>query len=186
MPPAIERFVLHWGEMGTRWGVNRSVSQIHALLYVSERPLTAEQIADTLSLARSNVSTSLKELQGWELIRRVHVMGDRRDYFTAETDLWEMLVRISSGRKEREIDPALSVLRACAAEAEKDANVPPVARRRLAEMRDFMAALDAWYEQMRRIPQPKLAALMRMGAAIARFASGKKGRKGGSETGAGG
>jgi DNA-binding transcriptional regulator GbsR (MarR family) len=112
LPPAVEQFILHWGDMGNQWGVNRSVAQIHALLYLSERPLTAEEIADTLGMARSNVSNSLRELTSWKLIRRVPVLGDRRDHFEAETDLWEMVTRIAQGRKEREIDPAAAALRA--------------------------------------------------------------------------
>src|SRR3569832_2856851 len=107
LPPAVEHFVLHWGDMGGQWGVNRSVSQIHALLYLSERPLTAEEIADTLGMARSNVSNSIKELLAWNLVRRVPVMGDRRDQFEAETDIWEIAARIAAGRKEREIAPAV-------------------------------------------------------------------------------
>ena len=110
LAPAVERFILHWGDMGNQWGVNRSVAQIHALLYLSERPRTAEDIADTLGMARSNVSNSLKELIGWKLIRRVPVLGDRRDHFEAETDLFEMVTRIAQGRKEREIDPAAAAL----------------------------------------------------------------------------
>src|SRR5678809_1795069 len=106
LPPALERFVLHWGDLGSQWGVNRSVAQIHALLYLSERPLTAEAIADQLGLARSNVSNSIKELLGWGLIHRVPVLGDRRDHFAAEIDIWEIVTRIAKGRKAREIDPA--------------------------------------------------------------------------------
>ena len=128
LPIAIERFVLHWGEMGGQWGVNRSVSQIHALLYLSERPLTADEIADTLGLARSNVSNSIKELLGWNLIRRVPIRGDRRDHFEAETDVWEVFLRIAAGRKEREIDPAVAVLKACTTDAERDGTVSPKAR----------------------------------------------------------
>ena len=120
LPEAIERFVLHWGDMGGQWGVNRSVSQIHALLYLSERPLTAEEIAASLGLARSNVSTSIRELMARNLIRRVPVKGDRREHFEAETDLWEIAMRIAAVRKEREIDPAVEALRACVAEAERD------------------------------------------------------------------
>src|SRR6516165_6236927 len=93
LPPAVERFVLQWGDMGGHWGVNRSVSQIHALLYLSERPLTAEDIADELGLARSNVSNSIKELLTWNLIRRIPVKGDRREHFEAEADVWEMFTR---------------------------------------------------------------------------------------------
>ena len=117
MPAAVERFVVHWGEMGEVWGVNRSVAQIQALLYVAERPLTAEDIAERLRLARSNVSTSLRELLSWSLIRRVPVLGDRRDYYEAEADMFEMVRRIAAGRKAREIDPAIAVLRACVADA---------------------------------------------------------------------
>src|SRR3982750_2519472 len=102
-PAAVERFVLHWGDMGGQWGVNRSVAQIHALLYLSDRPLTAEAIADTLGMARSNVSNSLRELLAWKLVRRAPLLGDRRDHYEAETDLWEMVTRIAQGRKEREI-----------------------------------------------------------------------------------
>src|ERR1700721_1811059 len=111
LPPAIEQFVLHWGDMGGQWGVNRSVSQIHALLYLAERPLTADDIAATLGMARSNVSNSIKELLAWNLIRRVPIKGDRRDHFEAETDIWQVFLRIAVGRKEREIDPPIAVLK---------------------------------------------------------------------------
>src|SRR5712691_10712827 len=120
---AVERFVLHWGDMGGQWGVNRSVSQIHALLYLSERPRTAEEIADQLGLARSNVSNSIRELMAWNLIRRVPVKGDRRDHFEAETDLWEIAMRIAAVRKERELDPAVDALKACVAEADRDPKI---------------------------------------------------------------
>src|ERR1700730_16411096 len=116
MSPVVERVVLHWGEMGTRWGVNRTVAQIHALLYLSDRPLAAEEIADALGVARSNVSTSLKELQGWKIIRVVHVLGDRRDHFEAIKDVWEIFRIVSEERKRREIDPTLNVLAECVQE----------------------------------------------------------------------
>ena len=168
--------MLHWGEMGGQWGVNRSVGQVHALLYVSERPLTADEIAATLGIARSNVSNSLKELLGWELIRRVPIRGDRREHFEAETDVWNMVRRISTGRKAREIDPALAALRACVAEAEGDRTVPPVAAKRLEDMLAFTEAVDAWYTQMLSVPKGKLAAIIRLGAKIIRFIpSGKRG-----------
>jgi DNA-binding transcriptional regulator GbsR (MarR family) len=176
LAPAVERFILHWGDMGGQWGVNRSVAQIQALLYLSERPLTAEHIADTLSLARSNVSNSLKELMAWKLIRRVPVMGDRRDHYEAETDLWEMVTRIAQGRKEREIDPATAALRACLAEADGDPRVGDVARKRLVEMGQFMETVNRWYDQMISVPAPKIMALMRMGAKVANFLNfGRKG-----------
>ncbi|HEX8366091.1 MAG TPA: MarR family transcriptional regulator [Allosphingosinicella sp.] len=166
MPAAVEKFVLQWGDMGGQWGVNRSVAQIHALLYLSDRPLTAEGIAETLGIARSNVSTSLKELQGWKLVRRVPVLGDRRDHFEAETDLWEMATRIAEGRKEREVDPAAAALRACRAEAEGDPRISPTAKKRLAEMDDFVTALSRWYDQMLAVPPSKLMALVKLGSRI--------------------
>jgi DNA-binding transcriptional regulator GbsR (MarR family) len=166
LPAAISRFVLHWGDMGGQWGVNRSVSQIHALLYLSEQPLTADEIAETLGLARSNVSTSIKELLGWALIRRVPILGDRREHFEAETDIWEIASRIAAGRKEREIDPALAALRACVAEAKGDPSIHPIAAKRLKEMLDFTEAINGWYAQMLTLPRSKLAAAIRLGARI--------------------
>jgi DNA-binding transcriptional regulator GbsR (MarR family) len=167
LPPAIERFILHWGEMGGQWGVNRSVAQIHALLYLSERALTAEEIAETLGMARSNASTSLRELLSWKLVRRVSMLGDRRDHYEAETDLWEMVTRIAQGRKEREIDPAAAALRACLAEAERDPRIGATARSRLAEMERFISTINRWYDQMLSVPAAKIMALMRMGSKVA-------------------
>src|SRR2546421_8416643 len=115
-----QKFILHWGEMGTRWGINRTVAQIHALLFISPEPLPAEEIAETLEVARSNVSTSLKELQGWGIVKLVHVMGDKRDHFESMKDAWEMFRVVLDERKKREIDPTLAMLRECIAEAEKD------------------------------------------------------------------
>src|SRR5216117_120371 len=119
LSPVARKFVLHWGEMGTRWGINRTVAQIHALLYLSPKPLNAEEIAETLSVARSNVSTSLKELQGWGIVKVVHAKGDRRDHFESHKDVWELFQIIINERKRREIDPTLAVLQECVAEAEK-------------------------------------------------------------------
>lgn len=173
LPPALERFVLHWGDMGGQWGVNRSVSQIHALLYLSDRPLTADEIAETLGLARSNVSNSIKELIAWELVRRVPVRGDRRDHFAAETDLWEVAAKIAAGRKAREIDPAVATLRTCVAEAGHDPRVHPVATARLKEMLAFVEMLDGFYGQMLAVPRPKIAAIMRLGARIVSLLPGR-------------
>lgn len=166
LPQAIEHFVLQWGDMGGKWGVNRSVAQIHALLYVTERPLTAEDIAERLGLARSNVSNSIKELQAWNLVRRVPIRGDRREHFAAETDPWEIFTRIAAGRKEREIDPVIAALRACRAEAADDARIHPVAQARLNALLEFVDTMDRWYGQMRAVPRPQLAALVRLGARI--------------------
>ncbi len=169
LPTAVRRFVLHWGEMGTVWGVNRSVGQIHALLYLSDRPLHAEEIAETLELARSNVSTSLKELLGWNLIRRVHVLGDRRDFFEAETDLWEMVTRIAEGRKAREVDPTLAVLKACENDAAADRFLSRTAAQRITAMRVFVEMLDGWSKDIRKVPHGKLQNLLKLGGAIVRL-----------------
>lgn len=172
LPGSIERFVLHWGEMGAFWGVNRSVAQIHAFLMTAERPMTAEDIATALEMARSNVSNSLKELSNWNLIRRVPVRGDRRDHFEAETDVWEVASRIAAGRKAKEIDPALETLRQCVAEAENDPNVHPVALKRLGEMLEFTETIDRWYGQITTVARPKLMSLLKLGARIATLIPG--------------
>src|SRR4029077_7069014 len=166
LPPVVESFILHWGEMGDGWGVNRSVSQIHGLLYLSEAPMTAEDIAETLGMARSNVSNSMKELLAWNQIRRVAILGDRRDHFEAETDIWEVAARIAAGRKEREIDPAIDALRACVSDAADDPTMSPVASKRLKEMLAFTELVDRWYTQMLNVPRPKLVALIRLGEKI--------------------
>ncbi len=169
LTPVMERYILHWGEMGTRWGVNRSVSQIHALLYLSPKPLPAEEIADTLSIARSNVSTSLRELQGWRLVRMTHVLGDRRDHFETEKDLWSMLMTIVDGRRQREIEPTLTLLRQCALEMEDDRETPEEIKQRIRRMLTFVETLANWYDQVIALPKPTLVALMKMGAKVGRF-----------------
>jgi len=174
LPAPVERFVLHWGDMGGHWGVNRSVAQIHALLYLSHRPLAAEDIAAALGMARSNVSNSIKELQSWNLIRRVPVRNDRRDHFEAVTDLWEMFMRIAAGRKEREIDPAVGALQACTQEAARDPMVDDVARARLTAMLDFVNMMNGFYAQMLTVERGKLAALVRLGAKVVSLLPGGK------------
>ena len=167
LTPAMKRYVLHWGEMGARWGANRSVAQIHALLFLADRPLNAEQIVATLGIARSNVSNSLKELQGWGLVRMVHVADDRRDHFEAKNDPWEMMMIIVEGRKKREIDPTLEMLVACVAEADADPETPASVRAKLRDMQGFLSRLDGWYVQVRQIPKPTLIRLMNLGGKIA-------------------
>ncbi len=169
LPASIERFVLQWGDLGSQWGVNRSISQIHALLYVSESPMTADEIAEILEIARSNVSTSLKELLSSNLVHRVPLKGDRRDYFAAEADIWEVAIRIAAMRKAREIDPALVTLRSCIAEADSDPSVSVVSQKRLREMLEFTATADRWYIQMLGLPRSKLKLLMKLGAKVASF-----------------
>lgn len=169
MSPAVAQFVLHWGDMGGQWGVNRSVAQIQALLYLSDRPLHADDIGQALGIARSNVSTSLKELLGWKLIRRVPIAGDRRDHFEAEADLWQMLTRIAQGRKEREIDPAVAALKRCRAEADADTALSPTARARIAAMHEFVTTMDGWYQEMIHVPPSRLLMLIRMGRRVLNF-----------------
>jgi DNA-binding transcriptional regulator GbsR (MarR family) len=171
LTPAMQKYVRHWGEMGTRWGMNRSVAQVHALLYLADAPLNAEEITETLEIARSNVSNSLKELQAWELIRLVHIPGDRRDHFEAKHDPWDMLMLIVEGRKRREIDPTVEVLREIAREAETDAATPDQARAKIKAMSTFMDQLSGWYAQMKQIPRPVLLKLMGLGARITKFVS---------------
>ncbi|QNQ11352.1 GbsR/MarR family transcriptional regulator [Sphingomonas alpina] len=171
--PDVKAFILHWGEMGTHWGVNRSVAQIHALLYLSDRPMHAEEIVETLVLARSNVSTALKELQGYAIVRRVHVEGDRRDHFTAETDLWEMLMRIAAERKRREIDPTIELMRQLSERLKADGKAPEHVRDRITRMHEFLSTLGTWYDQVRVLPKPTLVTLMKLGGKVARFIPGK-------------
>src|SRR5437773_6055440 len=128
------KFVLHWGEMGTRWGVNRTVAQVHALLYISPAPLNADDIVKTLDVARSNVSTSLRELQAWGIVKLVHVLGDKRDHFESMKDVWEMFRVVMDERKKREFDPTLNMLRACIAEAEKEKDTDPYTTERLRDL----------------------------------------------------
>jgi DNA-binding transcriptional regulator GbsR (MarR family) len=166
--PAVHEFVLRWGDMGAQWGMNRSVAQVHALLYASDRPLTAEDIAEQLAMARSNVSTSLRELLAWQLIRRAPVLGDRRDHFEAETDLWTMLVRITSGRKQRELDPAAAALRTCVAHAQEDERLSEVSQARLNGMLGFVEELSGWYDEMLALPPEQLIRLVRLGTRVTR------------------
>ena len=170
----MEKFILHWGEMGTRWGVNRTVAQIHALLYLSEEPLDAENITEILGVARSNVSNSIKELQSWGLIKTVHVLGDRRDHFDSHKDLWEITRIIMDERKKREIDPTITMLRQCVMESGDDKQTSKVVKDRIEDTLDFMEMMSTWYEQMKVVPTPTLTKLMKTGAKITSFLTRKK------------
>jgi DNA-binding transcriptional regulator GbsR (MarR family) len=177
MSPTTQRFVLHWGEMGGRWGVSRSVAQIHALLYLAVEPVPADVIAETLDIARSAVSVGLRELIGYGIVRLVHVRGDRRDHFEAIGDPWELFVRIVEERRKREIEPTLAVLRECLAEAETDRAAPPAVAMRLKGLLGFIEELDRWYGEMKLLPATTLRALLKMGPAVARVAGVLGGRK---------
>jgi DNA-binding transcriptional regulator GbsR (MarR family) len=149
--------------MGTRWGINRTVAQIHALLFISPKPLNAEDICEALAVARSNVSTSLKELQGWGIVRMVHVLGDKRDHFESLKDVWELFRTVLNERKKREIDPTLAVLRECITEAEKDAATGEYAETRMRELADFFEVSTGWYAQVSKWPTSAVTKLLTLG-----------------------
>jgi DNA-binding transcriptional regulator GbsR (MarR family) len=172
LAPTIQKYILHWGEMGTRWGVNRTVAQIHALLFLSNRPLHAEEIAETLTVARSNVSNSLKELQSWGLVRITHVAGDRRDHFVALQDVWEIFRVIVEERKKREIDPTLSVLRECALEAGNDPQLEQATKLKMDQVLDFLEMLTATYGDYKHLPPATMQRFLKMGGKVARLLGG--------------
>ena len=174
LSPAVEKYVLHWGEMGTRWGTTRTVAQIHALLYLSPKPLRADEICELLAVARSNVSTSIRELQSFGIVRMTHVLGDRRDYFESITDVWELFRVIIEQRKQRELNPTLRMLRGCAEEVEQEKHTDPVTKQRIRDMLEFVENTSTWYEQIREIPTPTLTRLMKLGTGITALVRKKK------------
>jgi DNA-binding transcriptional regulator GbsR (MarR family) len=173
LTPTIEKYILHWGEMGARWGVNRTVAQIQALLFLSSKPMNAEEITETLGVARSNVSTSIKELQSWKLIKVVHLLGDRRDHFETLKDPWELFQTIMEGRKQRELDPTMSVLRECVIESEQDKQTPREVKQRIRDVLEFMETLDTWHGQIKTLPRPTLLKLIKLGNKVQKFLVGK-------------
>jgi DNA-binding transcriptional regulator GbsR (MarR family) len=166
LSPAEEKFILHWGEMGARWGISRTVAQIHALLYLSPKALTAEEIASTLSVARSNVSTSLKELQSWGLVNVQHELGERRDRYESMKDVWELFKVILDGRKRREVDPTLTVLRQCVDELNASGASDSYTRQRLEEMLVFFEIITSSYEQVRDMNKEELLRLFKLGGSL--------------------
>lgn len=172
LPAVTERFVLHWGEMGSRWGVNRTMSQIHALLFVTGRPMNADELCEQLGVARSNVSTSLRELQGWGLVKVVHLLGDRRDHFETSGDVWELLRTIVRGRKQREFDPTIQALRDCLAHPELGLE-SAVSRQRINETLVLMETTSVWVDEMLRLPPETLVKIMKLGVKIQGLLRGK-------------
>ncbi len=160
LTPAQQRFILHWGEMGTRWGINRTVAQVHALLYLAAKPLNADDIVGALKVARSNVSTSLKELQGWGLVHVAHVIDDKRDHFEATKDVWQMFQMIADVRKRRELDPTRALLQEM---LDNSKGLDPTTRERIEAMSDFFETTGSWYDQVSRWPRPLVQKLLRMG-----------------------
>ncbi len=172
LPPLVQSFVLHFGEMGSRWGINRTVGQIYALLYVSPEPLNADQIVESLGVSRSNVSMGLRELQAWNLVLLRHIPDDRRDHFTTPDDVWQILRVLAEERKKREVDPTLSVLRELlmqtpGSEEERHAQA------RMAEMHGLIERLTTWYEDVKRLETERLAALLALGAKVTRLLEAK-------------
>ncbi len=162
LTPVAQKFILHWGEMGTRWGINRTVAQVHALLFISPKPINAEDITKTLSVARSNVSTSLRELQGWGIVRVVHVLGDRRDHFESIKDVWEIFRIVSEERKRREIDPTLRVLRECVEELRGAGESDKYTRERLENMLEFLTVMTGLFEEVVRMPAAALKGVAKL------------------------
>ncbi|WP_203076393.1 GbsR/MarR family transcriptional regulator [Falsiroseomonas ponticola] len=172
LPPLVQSFVLHFGEMGSRWGINRTVGQIYALLYVSPGPLNAEQIVEALGVSRSNVSMGLKELQAWNLVLLKHIPDDRRDYFTTPDDVWLILRTLAEERKKREVDPTLSVLRELLMQSPGSEDERH-AQARMAEMHGLIERLTNWYEDVKRLETERLAALLALGAKVTRLLEAK-------------
>jgi DNA-binding transcriptional regulator GbsR (MarR family) len=165
LSPLSRRFVLHWGEMGSRWGVNRTVAQIHALLFLSGRPMHAEEIAEILTVARSNVSTSLRELMNLNLVRVTHLLGDRRDHFETSKDVWELFRTVVRERKAREFDPTIGLLKDVVADP-AFAQEPADVRARVRDTLALMSSLSAWTEEMLRLEPATLMKLMKLGGKI--------------------
>ena len=163
LSPIAQKFILHWGEMGTRWGINRTVAQVHALLFLSEKPLPADEIAKTLGVARSNISTSLRELQNWGIVRVIHVIGDRRDHFESMKDVFAMFRVIARERKKREIEPTVRVLRDCISESSKPKSAAPYTRDRLSELLNFFEIATTAYDHMENLPTPAVLKLAKLG-----------------------
>ena len=165
LPPLTQRFVLHFGEMGSRWGINRTVGQIYALLYVSAKPLNADEIGESLSFSRSNVSMGLKELQSWSLVRLIHQPNDRREYFQAPEDVWAIFRTLAAERRKREIDPTLSMLRDALLEQPSVAE-DIHAQERMRQMHEFIDRMTNWLDEMQKMDSAALASLMAMGAKV--------------------
>ena len=168
LDPTTQNFILHWGELGSRWGLNRSVAQIHALLYISPHPLTAEEISDILGIARSTVSTGLRELNTWGIVKVVHVLGDRRDHFEVIGDVWEMFRSVLHERKRRELDPALDVLRETIAEFEENGNGSQGSHKKMAEMLDIFETVSHLYDQADKLPTATLVKIAKSGDLISK------------------
>ena len=173
---ASREFILHWGEMGSRWGVNRTVAQVHALLYLSTEPLTAEDIAEALSVARSNVSSSLRELQNWRLVQTSHQMGDRREFFSTSHDVWALFLNVLEQRVEREIEPTIAALGRLAEESRAEKR--PDVTQRIENLHKFLEEMHGWYRQMAKVPPATLRRLVTLGAGVTKWLPAQRNAKG--------
>jgi DNA-binding transcriptional regulator GbsR (MarR family) len=167
MQPAIQELVLHWGEMGAKWGISRTVARIHALLYFSPKPLAADEITELLGIARSHVSNSLKELQSWGVVKNVHILGDRREHFESIKDVWKLFEALLDERKKREVDPTLAALRSVEPAISSDPDIAPETRQRCAEMLEFFETMEKFYTQMRKMPIESRMKLVKLGSRLA-------------------
>ena len=165
LPPLTQRFVLHFGEMGSRWGINRTVGQIYALLYTSAKPMNADEVGEALGFSRSNVSMGLKELQSWSLVKLIHQPDDRREYFQAPEDVWAIFRTLAAERRKREIDPTLSMLRDALMEQPSTAD-DIHAQERMKQMHGFIEMMTDWLDDVQKMDSATLASLMKMGAKV--------------------
>ncbi len=150
--PVVRKFIVHWGELGTRWGINRTVAQVHALLYLSQKPLDVQAICESLRVARSNASTSLRELEGWGVVRPVHLLGDRREHYEAVADVWQMLAILAAARKRREFDPTLAILRECSADLHAGGVSDRFVQNRIRAMLDLFETLSPLIDEFVALP----------------------------------
>ncbi|MES2354140.1 MAG: GbsR/MarR family transcriptional regulator [Pseudomonadota bacterium] len=182
--PLIQDFVTHFGEMGSRWGINRTVGQIYALLFLSDHSLNADEIGEALNFSRSNVSMGLKELQAWRLVRLSYKSGDRREYFEAPREIWEIFKTLAEERRRREIEPTLSALRAGLLQTPEN-DQDRHAQMRMRQMHELIELLMTWFDDIQRLDSKTLSQLMRMGATVQKFlemANKLPGFKGAKET----
>ena len=172
LPPLIQEFVLHFGEMGGRWGINRTVGQIYALLFLSERPLNADEITESLGISRSNVSMGIKELEGWRLVKKRHLPGDRREYLEAPDDIWQIVRTLAEERRKREIDPTMSLLRDVLMENPRS-DQERFAQDRMRQMHDMIELLVGWADDVQKLGNPELMRLLALGAGVSKLLDAK-------------
>lgn len=167
LPPSTAAFVLHFGEMGSRWGINRTVGQIYALLFLSDRPLPADEIAQSLGFSRSNVSMGLKELENWRLIKLQHLPGDRREHFTTPDDVWAIVRTLAEERRKREVDPTLTLLRDTLMQTPRS-DAEKHAHKRMESLHEVISLLTGWMDDVQKLPDERLVALLKLGGRVAR------------------